>query len=156
MVRSVDLLNLTPKFIMDSDAEIPEEKIVNYLAALLEVARMGGVSVEEHKLSEYLVSALGLSPEVIRRAARLIEEQSLSMGELVARIEEPELRVCILRDAYVMAMMDEKVDHMEWMALERLAGALGLSHKIAEKVTKMVDSLVELHKELDKLVKKSS
>ena len=156
MVRVVDLLSLTPKYILDSEVEIPEEKLVNYLATLLEVARMGGVSVEEHKLGEYIVSSLEISPDVVQQAARLIEEEALSIGELVARIEEPVLRVCILRDAYMMAMMDEKVDHMEWMALERLAGALGLSHKLAEKVTQMVDSAVELQKELDKLTKRST
>ena len=156
MVRALDLLSLTPKFILDSDAEIPEEKFVNYLATLLEVARMGGVSVEENKLGEYIVSSLGISPDVIQRAERLLEEESVSIGELVATMEEPELRVCILRDAYVMAMMDEKVDHMEWMVLERLAGALGLSHKLAEKVTQMIDGIVELQEELDKLTKRST
>jgi len=156
MVRVVDLLSLTPKYILNSEVEIPEEKLVSYLATLLEVARMGGVSVEEHKLGEYIVSSLEISPDVVQRAARLIEEEALSIGELVARIEEPVLRVCILRDAYVMAMMDEKVDHLEWMALERLAGALGLSHKLAKKITQFVDSMVEVQNELDELTERSS
>lgn len=156
MVRAIDLLSLTPKFILDSGAEIPEEKVVNYIATLLEVARMGGITVEEHMFGEYIVSSLGLSQEVIRKAERLIEEESLSMGELTARIEEPELRICILRDAYVMAMMDNKVDHVEWLALERLAGALGLSHKLANKVTKLVDDIVALQKEFEKLAGKAT
>ena len=156
MVRARDLLGLTTKFILDSRAEIPEEKLVNYLATLLEIARIGGVSVEEQIFSEYIVSSLGLSPDVIHKAERLIDRESLSMGELVARIEEPELRVCILRDAYVMAMMDDKVDHVEWLALERLAGALGLSHHLAKKITELVDNIVELQKELGKLAKKAT
>ena len=156
MVHANDLLSLTTKFILDSGAEITEGKLVNYIATLMEIARMGGVSVEEQKFSEYIVSSLGLSPDVIQKAERLIDEESLSMGELVARIEEPELRVCILRDAYVMAMMDDKVDHVEWLALERLAGALGLSHKLAKKITELVDNIVELQKEFEKLAKKAS
>ncbi len=156
MVRARDLLGLTTKFILDSRAEIPEEKLVNYLATLLEIARIGGVSVEEQLFSEYIVSSLGLSPDVIRKAERLIDRESLSMGELVARIEEPELRVCILRDAYMMAMMDDKVDHVEWLALERLAGALGLSNHLAKKITELVDNIVELQKELGKLAKRAT
>ena len=74
----------------------------------------------------------------------------------MARIEEPELRVCILRDAYMMAMMDDKVDHVEWLALERLAGALGLSNHLARKITELVDSIVELQKELGKLAKRAT
>ena len=156
MVRARDLLGLTTKFILDSRAEIPEEKLVNYLATLLEIARIGGVSVEEQIFSEYIVSSLGLSPDVVHKAKRLIDRESLSMGELVARIEEPELRVCILRDAYMMAMMDDKVDHVEWLALERLAGALGLSNHLAKKITKLVDNIVELQNELGKLAKKAT
>jgi len=156
MVHARDLLSLTTRFILDSGAEIPEEKLVNYLATLLEIARLGGISVEEQMFSEYIVSSLSLSPDVVQKAKRLIGDESLSMGELVARIEEPELRVCILRDAYVMAMMDDKVDHVEWLAIERLAGALGLSYNLAKKVTELVDSIVELQKELEKLAKKAT
>lgn len=155
MVHARDLLSLTTRFILDSGAEIPEEKLVNYLATLLKIARLGGISVEEQMFSEYIVSSLSLSQDVIQKAKRLIDEESLSMGELVARIET-ELRVCILRDAYVMAMMDDKVDHVEWLALERLAGALGLSHNLAKKVTELVDNIVELQKELERLAKKAT
>ena len=155
MVRVADLLALVSKFILKSTVELPEEKLIYYIATLKEIARMGGVSVKEQNFTNYLESSLGLSRELIQKADQLVNEKSLSMGELVAGIKEPEYRVCILRDAYLMARMDDKVDQSEWLALERLAGALGLSESLARKVINLVDDIIELHHEFEKLSQKS-
>ncbi|MBN2289483.1 MAG: hypothetical protein JXQ83_09140 [Candidatus Glassbacteria bacterium] len=151
MVRVQDLFNLTPSMLMDFKAEIPEEKMVYYIAALREVARIGGVSSTEDRFIKNLITYLDLPADVPDKARNLTENQSLSLGELTAKMEEPLLRVCLLRDAYVMVMLDENVDEVEWLTLERLAGALGLSHSVVKKVTRLVDDIVEIKAELEEL-----
>jgi len=155
MVRVMDMLALAPKFILDTGAEVSEENLVNYVAVLKEIARIGGVSVEEQKFGEYITSSLGISKDIVSKADRLINEESMSLGELVSRIKEPEYRVCILRDAYIMAMMDDKIDHVEWLALERLAGTLGLSSHTSRKIMNLVDDIIKLQKEFKKLTRQA-
>jgi len=151
MTKIHDLLSLVPKFIFHSEKQIGEEKLVRYLAALMEAARMSGVSPEEQYLLTYLEDSLGLSTGVVGKARKLTESQAMTFGELLAGIEEPELRICILRDAYVMARMDKKIDNIEMLSLERLGGALGLSEGTVEKVVELVDTLFAVKQEIDKL-----
>lgn len=153
MVRALDLLSLTPKMLLDYDAEIPEEKLIYYIAALREVARIGGVSSKEDRFIKNLITSLGLPADVPDKARNLTEKKSLSIGELTAKMEDPLLRVCLLRDAYIMVVLDEDVDEVEWLALERLAGALGLSHSVVKKVTRLVDDILEIKDELEELSK---
>jgi len=154
-VRVMDLLALEPKFILDSPDELTEEDLVCYIATLKEIARIHGVSIEQTKFSEYIINSLGVSQDIIENADRLITEEAMSMGELVSRIKEPWYRVCLLRDAYIMAMLDDEVDHVEWLALQRLAGTLGLSRRLEKKVMNLVDDMVKIQKDFEKLIEET-
>jgi len=151
MVRVMDLFAITPNFIIDSPDELTEEELVYYLATLKEIARIGGISSGEKKFGEYFVSALGISMDIVQKSDRLINENSLSMGELVSKIKTPWCRVCLLRDAYIMAMIDDDVDQVEWLALQRLSGTLGLHQSTTKKVIQLVDNIVDIQEDVKNL-----
>ena len=149
MVKIKDLLGLVPKYIFESKKEIGEDKLVRYIAAVMEAARMEGVSLEEQHLVEYLVESLHLSGDGVEKAKKLIGRGTASFGELLAGIEEPELRVCILRDAYAMVRQDKNVDNVEMLSMERLGAALGLSERLVGKVTGLVDAMYDIRGEIE-------
>jgi len=153
MTRDTDLLALSSNFILESSQELTEVEVVDYIAVLHEVARIHGISVEEKKFETHLISALGVNTKIVQKALKIAADQSNVFGNLVGRIKNPAYRVCLFRDAYLMFRQDKVVDQVEWLALDRLSGALGLPEKLARKVIQLVDDHVNLQQEFQKLVK---
>lgn len=152
MTRDSDLLALSSNFILESAHELSEEEVIDYIAVLHEVARIHGVTMEEKKFETYLISALGVNTKIVQKALKIATDQSNAFGNLVARIKNPAYRVCLFRDAYLMFRQDKVVDQVEWLALDRLSGALGLPEKLSRKVLKLVDDLINLQHEFQKLL----
>ncbi|OGG04762.1 MAG: hypothetical protein A3F83_03520 [Candidatus Glassbacteria bacterium RIFCSPLOWO2_12_FULL_58_11] len=151
MTRVSDLLILTPNFILEPARELTEEELIDYIAVLHEVARIHGVTMEEKKFETYLISSLGVNTKIVQKALQIAADQSNAFGNLVARIKDPAFRVCLFRDAYLMFRQDKVVDQVEWLALDRLGGALGLPEKLSRKVIQLVDDLIQLQHEFHKL-----
>lgn len=152
MTRDSDLLALTSNLFLESSQELNEEEVVDYIAILHEVARIHGVTLEEKKFETYLISALGVNTKIVQKALKIAADQSNSFGNLVARIKNPAYRVCLFRDAYLMFRQDKVVDQVEWLALDRLSGALGLPEKLSRKVIQVVDDHINLQREFQKLL----
>ena len=143
----IDFVAMMPKYILDSIGEVSEKEIVHYIAVLEEIARLGGISVVEENFEQRVAVSLGCTAELVAKARKLVRDDSPSMGELEVGEKNLGLKVCLLRDAYILAMIDDKVDRTEWLALERLVGALGISEHLAKQVMTVVDAQVKLQKQ---------
>jgi hypothetical protein len=145
--RELDLYGLSTCAILGPPQELTGEDAVNYVAALLEISRVGSMSVEKQQFQYYVESNLGIEPLEIELGREKAATHRGALSELVSGIENPEVCAYLFRDAYLMTLMHKGGDCVEWMILERLSGALGLSASLAKKIVKMVDDLVKLHRD---------
>ncbi|MBW7997926.1 MAG: hypothetical protein FVQ81_15420 [Candidatus Glassbacteria bacterium] len=142
----IDLFKFATGSILGAPGELAGEDAVNYVAVLLEISRVGGVSVEERKFQFFVERNLGIEAEEIEQGRAKAKEHEGALADLVSGINDPEIRVHLFRDAYLMTLVGG-LDNVELQVMDRLAGALGLSRSLANKIFKMVDDLVQLHKD---------
>ena len=145
--KEIDLLEFATGSILGGPEDLAGEKAINYVAVLLEIGRIGGVSVEERKFEYFVESNLGIEAKEIEQGRQKARDHEGALGELVGGIQDQEYRVYLFRDAYLMTLVHNGLSTVEWSALERLSGALGLSTGLAKKIVRMVDDLVQLHKD---------
>lgn len=145
--QDLDIFELSTCAILAPPDELSGQDAVNYVALLLEISRVGGASVAERKFQYFVERNLGIKPEEIERGREKAKTSQGALGELVSGITDPEVRVYLFRDAYLMTLVHEDSDSVEWQILERLSGALGLSTSLAKKIVRMVDDMVKLHED---------
>ena len=146
-IKELDLYGLSTCAILGPPGQLVGEDAINYVAVLLEIARVGGMSVEEHQFQYFVEYNLGIQPYEVDAGQMKAASHQGALSELVGGIENPETRAYLFRDAYLMILAHEGGDNVEWQILERLSGALGLSTSLAKKIVKMVDDLLQLHKD---------
>lgn len=100
--------------------------------------------MEEREFLSTVTANLGISGEDAGKGAQKAKENEGAIGELVSGIEDREYCVALFRDAYLMSLLNDGTDNVEWQVLERLSGALGLSTSLANKIVAMVDGLFNL------------
>ncbi len=145
--KDLDLFELSTRAILGPPNNLSGEDAVNYVALLLEIAQVGGTSVAERKFQFFVERNLGIKPEEIERGREKAQAHQGALSELVSGITDPEVCVFLFRDAYMMTLVHNDSDSVEWRILERLSGALGLSTSLAKKIVKMVDDIVKLHRD---------
>ena len=145
--KDIDLIKFATGSILGGPEDLTGEKAVNYVAVLLEIGRIGGASVEERKFEYFVERNLGIKPQEVEQGRQKARDNEGALGELVAWIDDPAYRVYLFRDSYLMAVVHNGLNNIEWHALERLSGALGLSTSLTDKIVKMVDDLVQLHED---------
>ncbi len=145
--KELDLYGLSTCAILNLPEKLSGQDAVNYVAALQEIVRVGEASIEEHQFRYFVEYNLGIEPLEVELGREKAAAHQGALSELVSGIDDPEVRAYLFRDAYLMTLVHEGGDSVEWRILERLSGALGLSTSLAKKIVRMVDDLVKLHKD---------
>ncbi len=145
--KDLDFFEFSTRAIFGPPSDLSGEDAANYVAVLLEISRVGGASVDERKFQYSIEHNLGIEPEEIERGREKAQTHQGELGELVSGITNPEVCVYLMRDAYLMTLVHNGSDSVEWQILERLSGALGLSTSLTKKIVKMVDDSLKLHRD---------
>jgi hypothetical protein len=99
----------------------------DYLAALVRLAAIDGVTEPEELVIAEAAAGLGLDRAAVEEARRRASDRAVQTESLVAGVRDPGLRVCLLRDAYRLAAADGQVTLAEMGELARLASVLGVA-----------------------------
>jgi len=145
---------LTRDYAIDAAAPLSEDDVETYLAVLVRLASLDGFDVAEESFIHRVAASLGLNAdEEARNAHKIAMTPSLSTSELVGRVHDGGLRLCLLRDAYRLAAADGSVSDSEIRELGVIAKALGISHASAAAVKAIALQEVRLHREFAQMVK---
>ncbi len=99
----------------------------DYLAALVRLAAIDGVTEPEELVIAEAAAGLGLDRAAVEDARRRAADRTVQTESLVSGVRDPGLRVCLLRDAYRLAAADGQVTLAEMGELARLASVLGVA-----------------------------
>jgi uncharacterized tellurite resistance protein B-like protein len=143
--------NLTP----DGTTPLAAGEASSYLAVLIRLAMLGGLERSEEEYLQRAASALGLDAEVALRTRRLVGDEAVSTTALVGRIQDPGLRICLLRDAYRLALADGTVAYDERQELAIIAETLGIDRSSASAVKAIALQEARTNREFSQLVQRS-
>ncbi len=144
---------LTRDYTLDGATTLTTEDLANYLAVLVRLAAVDGVATAEAAFVRRAAASVGLLPDLADIAGRFVADPSLSSEALIARIQDPGLRVCLLRDAYRLAAADGVLTEPEIAELHHIAGALGIPHGLASEVRSIALQESRLHRAFAELVR---
>lgn len=123
---------------LEEPAALKRELQVGYLAALLRIAGIDGVSEEQGRFVERAAADLGLDAEGIQQARERAGDASVPTERFLERLADGGLKACLVRDAYLVAAVDGDVAEGELEALESLADALGVGAGTVEAVRSLL------------------
>lgn len=156
MKLKINEVVLARDYCLEDASGIAEADVVSYLATLRRVAALGGISPSERKLHALLVSYLGISPRLVGKAARLASSRAISTQALLSKIKDVGFRICLLRDAYRMALADGKVDDVEASALREIGRAVDLPAGLVNQIKQCVDQELAIQSRFAELVRRAS
>jgi len=144
---------LTRDHTKEGSEPLSSEDVSNYLVVLVRLASLDGFDVTEKGFIHRTAACLGLHPDLARNAHRFAANPSVTTEELVARIRDRGLRLCLLRDAYRLAAADGSVSPAEIGELANIAKALRIDHGAAASVKAMALQEARLQREFAQMVK---
>ncbi len=144
---------LTRDYSIDGSMPLSDEDVASYLAVLVRLASLDGFDVAEESFIDRVAASLGLHADEARNAHKIAVTPSLSTSELVGRVRDGGLRLCLLRDAYRLAAADGSVSDSEIRELGVIAEALGIGHASAAAVRAIALQEVRLHREFAQMLK---
>lgn len=139
----------------DGAAALTVEEASAYLAVLERLAALEGLAPPEQAFLGRVAMSLGLGPEAVRGAGELLVDVEVPTATLVGRLEDPGLRLCLLRDAYRLAAVDGAVSDAELRGLSAVVEALGLPHGTAAAVRSLALQESRLEREFARLVREA-
>jgi hypothetical protein len=129
------------------------EEITTYLAVLTRLAALDGFHDLEKTFINRAATQLGIHPDAAHRAHQVVADPKIPTGALVERIRDPGLRLCLLRDAYLLAAADDVYSEAELRELSVIAAALGIAQDSASAVRHLVMREARLQLEFARLVR---
>lgn len=110
-----------------------------YLAALVRLAAIDGVSETESAVIRSIGHELGLADESVE-GATAIAASGETTEALLRDVIEPALKIALVRDAYRVATADDVVTPAELEELHALARRLGVGDLAAEAIRQVVEA----------------
>ena len=144
---------LTRDSTLEGAEPLSRDEISNYIVVLVRLAALDGFDVTEKNFIHRTAACLGLHPDLARNAHKFAGDPSVRTEELVARIRDRGLRLCLLRDAYRLAAADGMVSPAEIGELANIAKALQIDHGSAASVRSMALQEARIQREFAQLVK---
>jgi hypothetical protein len=142
-------------YLVDQTPALTGDEVWSYIAVLTRLAALDGVTVDEARFVDRVGASLGLSPDAARNAHRIVADPSIPTEKLVERIRDRGMRLCLLRDAYLLATTDDRVTDSELRELTSIAGALGIAHQTAAEVRSVALEETRLQREFARLVREA-
>ncbi len=153
MTTSVCEAILTRDFTPEGTSALTGDEVASYLAVLVRLAALDGIQGGESEFVYRAAACLGVQAALADIAGQFVADPSLASEALIARIRDPGLRLCLLRDAYRLAAIDGRFSAEEVGELTRIAGALGIDPALAIDVRAIALEEVRLHREFAALVR---
>lgn len=144
---------LTRDFTPEGAGVLSGEDAASYLAVLVRLAAVDGLDVEEVQFVHRAAACVGLQAELADIAGQFVADPGISSASLIARIRDPGLRLCLLRDAYRLAAADGIFSDQEIAELADIAGALGVDRAAAVEVRSIALQEARLHREFASMVR---
>jgi hypothetical protein len=110
----------------EDPSRVGREDLQRYLAALLRLAALDGLTEQEDRLVQAAAAGLGVDAAGVERAWQVASDVAVSSEELVGALRDGGLRACLIRDAYRIAAADGTISRGEVEELSRLAEVLGV------------------------------
>ncbi len=129
-----------------------EEKMNHYFATLMKTAKVDGLVPEEDRLIDTLMELFSLNKDEIE-LIKYIVNKGTDLVELIDRLEDPGLHVCLFRDAYRVALANNQVTKKEANLLNKLQARLTITEQEAKRIQKIVNKDQELQARLANLLK---
>lgn len=153
MTTAVCEAMLTRDFTPGGSVALTGEGVASYLAVLVRLAALDGIQGGEPEFVHRAAACLGVQAAMADIAGQFVADPSLSSEELIARIRDPGLRLCLLRDAYRLAATDGTFSPEEIGELARIPAALGIDHSTAAEVRAIALMEIRVHREFAGLVR---
>jgi uncharacterized tellurite resistance protein B-like protein len=144
---------LTRDFTPEGSADLTGEEVASYLAVLVRLSALDGIQAGEPEFVYRVAACLGVQAAMADIAGQFVADPSLTSESLIARIRDPGLRLCLLRDAYRIAAIDGRFSEEEVGELTRIARALGIDAAVAIEVRAIALEETRLHREFAVLVR---
>jgi hypothetical protein len=144
---------LTRDFTPEGSSALTGEEVASYLAVLVRLSALDGIQSGEPEFVYRAAACLGVQAAMADIAGQFVADPALSSEGLIARIHDPGLRLCLLRDAYRVAAIDGRFSAEEVGELTRIAGALGIDPGMAIDVRAIALEEIRLHREFAGLVR---
>jgi tellurite resistance protein len=144
---------ITRDYTLKGIVPLPADDVSNYLAVLARLAALDGFNVAEEDFIHRVAACLGLDPGLARRAGEVAGEPSIPADQLVERIRDDGLKLCLLRDAYRLAAADSSFSAPEIRELGAIARALGIDSATAAAVKAIALQEARLQGEFAQLVR---
>jgi AcrR family transcriptional regulator len=144
---------LTRDFTPEGSAALTGEEVASYLAVLVRLAALDGIQGGEPDYVYRAAACLGVQAALADIAGQFVADPALTSESLIARIRDPGLRICLLRDAFRLAAIDGRFSEEEVGELTRIASALGIEPGVADGVRAIALEETRLHREFALLVR---
>jgi hypothetical protein len=144
---------LTRDFTPEGSSALTGDEVASYLAVLVRLAALDGIQAGEPGFVYRAAACLGVQAALADIAGQFVADPALGSEELISRIQDPGLRLCLLRDAYRLAAIDGQFSAEEVGELTRIAGALGVDPAMAIDVRAIALEETRLHREFASLVR---
>jgi len=144
---------LTRDFTPEGSSALTGEEVASYLAVLVRLAALDGIQGGETEFVYRAAACLGVQSAMADIAGQFVADPALTSEGLIARIRDPGLRLCLLRDAYRLAALDGRFSAEEVGELTRIAAALGIDPGMAIDVRAIALEEIRLHREFAGLVR---
>jgi hypothetical protein len=109
-----------------SAEHVTEEILEAFLALMLRLAHLGGLSWEEAALVDRTAAHFGCEQRIVAAAAAKAGDKSLRLDDLVGAIPDLDLRACAYRDAFKVALADGVISKEEEAFLAEVSALMGL------------------------------